>query len=394
MVLDAEVIVILKLPYHFISAVPLSRRLFSGHRIFPNAGFQLIDPSILVEEETTPNYKAWKYYPASIGEVLCKRYQIVGKLGYGSNSTVWLCRDMRVNQYIALKIYVVNDSMVHRELPIYHHINQVRSDHPGRECIRKLIDSFEIIGPHGRHRCLVHQPLGMSLEELKMYTRDKVFSKDLLKIALRELLIALDFLHSEAQVIHTEHPVPRKIAEDRSLYASRPFLLTSGMPVLCDLSEARFGAEENQGYIMPELFRAPEVILGMKWTYSVDIWNVGLMVWDLFEKSHLFPGIKPDQTYDEVHRLAEMVAILGPPPLKFLERSDISLRFWDENGNWRGLMPIPDMNLEDLELRLSGEDKRGFLQFLRKMLCWLPEERMTAVDLVYDPWLMEGLFDP
>jgi serine/threonine-protein kinase SRPK3 len=115
-----------------------------------------------------------------------------------------------------------------------------------------------------------------------------------------------------------------------------------------------------------------------------------------------------------------MVAVLGPPPLEFLKRSgEHSLRYWDENGlsvesffleefqefpvemltyyfrpgNWRGLVPIPSMNLEQLEQRLQGEDKDGYLQFLRKMLCWIPEERPTAEELIFDPWLMEGLFD-
>jgi hypothetical protein len=63
-------------------------------RTFPSTGFQSIDPSVPIEEETIPNYKAQRYYPAHIGDVLNARYQIVGKLGYGASSTVWLCRDL------------------------------------------------------------------------------------------------------------------------------------------------------------------------------------------------------------------------------------------------------------------------------------------------------------
>lgn len=115
-----------------------------------------------------------------------------------------------------------------------------------------------------------------------------------------------------------------------------------------------------------------------------------------------------------------MIAILGPPPLEFLKRTENSLRYWDDNGvwsflsplpprgaqrwrrgivadvfcagDWRGLVPIPELDLEQLERRLEGEDKAGFLQFVRRMLTWLPEERPTAEEVIYDPWLMEGFF--
>jgi serine/threonine-protein kinase SRPK3 len=62
------------------------------------------------------------------------------------------------------------------------------------------------------------------------------------------------------------------------------------------------------------------------------------------------------------------------------------------SGKWKGAAPIPDYNLEILEGRLEGDEKDDFLRFLRRMLCWLPEGRATAEELLFDPWLMQGLF--
>lgn len=62
---------------------------------FPKQSFPQISSSQLVEEETLPDYVHSRYYPADIGELLQNRYQIVGKLGYGTSSTVWLARDLR-----------------------------------------------------------------------------------------------------------------------------------------------------------------------------------------------------------------------------------------------------------------------------------------------------------
>jgi serine/threonine-protein kinase SRPK3 len=54
----------------------------------PSSAFEVIESSIPVEEKSIPNYKAQKYYPVRIGEVFNERYQAMGKLGYGSSSTV------------------------------------------------------------------------------------------------------------------------------------------------------------------------------------------------------------------------------------------------------------------------------------------------------------------
>lgn len=48
-----------------------------------------------IEEETIPGYLAARYYPVRVGEIFQDRYQVVGKLGFGITSTVWLARDMK-----------------------------------------------------------------------------------------------------------------------------------------------------------------------------------------------------------------------------------------------------------------------------------------------------------
>ncbi len=46
-----------------------------------------------------------------------------------------------------------------------------------------------------------------------------------------------------------------------------------------------------------------------------------------------------------------------------------------------------DVSLEKSVLSLDEDDKRLFLQFIKNMLHWLPEERKTAKELLDDPWL-------
>lgn len=162
-----------------------------------------LDPSRAIEEETLRGYKAEHYYPVKTGEVFQHRYSVIGKLGYGTASTVWLCHDLsKEHEYVALKVYT-NCPRAHRELPVYSHINSIRSQHGGHNHIRQLFDSFEVSGPHGKHTCLVHEALGMNLEELKDLVPGGMFAADLVRQSLRDILRGLHFLHEEARIVHT-----------------------------------------------------------------------------------------------------------------------------------------------------------------------------------------------
>ena len=79
-----------------------------------------------------------------------------------------------------------------------------------------------------------------------------------------------------------DDPAPRKVIDaNRTVYCSRKFRFPKdglwGEPILCDLGQARIGSV-HRGDIQPEIYKAPEVLFEMEWSYSVDIWNVGVMV--------------------------------------------------------------------------------------------------------------------
>lgn len=67
-------------------------------RVFPTTGFAHVDLDQTIQEEDLPGYKPERYYPVQIGQVLQHRYQITAKLGFGTGSTVWLCRDLKYEQ--------------------------------------------------------------------------------------------------------------------------------------------------------------------------------------------------------------------------------------------------------------------------------------------------------
>ena len=90
-----------------------------------------------------------------------------------------------------------------RELRVYEHLATLDSSHPDQSLIRELYDSLDLQGPGGStHRCLVLQPMTMTLLEM-MRMNPRPFDLPLLKLTVKRLLLALDFLHAEVGLIHT-----------------------------------------------------------------------------------------------------------------------------------------------------------------------------------------------
>ena len=57
-------------------------------------------------------------------------------------------------------------------------------------------------------------------------------------------------------------------------------------------------------------------------------------------------------------------------------------------GNFNAGIDLPAASsLEESETNLEGSDKQLFLEFMAKMMRWLPDQRSTAAQLHEDPWL-------
>lgn len=56
-----------------------------------------------------------------------------------------------------------------------------------------------------------------------------------------------------------------------------------------------------------------------------------------------------------------------------------------------GFLIPRDLTFESTLVNVRGEEKRGLIKFIKRMLTWRPEDRSTAKELAKDPWLYEDL---
>ncbi|KUJ14194.1 CMGC protein kinase [Mollisia scopiformis] len=445
-----------------ISKVLVARTLQLLRQPATSRGFVMSanrSPTILpadtpIDEERIPGYDPKRFLPVNPGDLLNNRYKIVVKVGWGTTSTVWLAQDTQrwwwnSNRYVTVKITAsdcVDDDAAKHERIITRHLNRNPS-HEGFPFVRTMLDHFEAPGQDGPHLCLVYEPMREPLWLFQRRWENGKLPPALLKVYLRFLLRALDYLHSECHIIHTdlkldnillgfehpsviedfvqkqaENPMPRKIKDGRSIYLSHndfgPPKSFRILPKIADfgLAQSGEGSEPLMHPIQPHLFHAPEVLLGTSWTYSADIWNLGVLIWNMMEGRDLFTHIRSSQgDYDVRAHLAEMIALLGAPPKILIDReirwSEVKWShavpnlegklcqtareyyggpFFNSEGEFmhKDLIPI-GVRLEDFVLSLEREDKHLFLDFIKKMLQWLPEDRKTAKELLEDPWLQE-----
>lgn len=77
-----------------MNIVMAQRNTPSPQRQAPTSGFEVLGDMYLLEEEMFRWYTPECSYPVQIGQIFRLKYQVLGKLGFGSLSTAWLCRDL------------------------------------------------------------------------------------------------------------------------------------------------------------------------------------------------------------------------------------------------------------------------------------------------------------
>ncbi|RMZ82758.1 hypothetical protein DV738_g1546, partial [Chaetothyriales sp. CBS 135597] len=390
-----------------------------------------------IEEETLPKYNPENFYPTRLGEVLNDTYKIVAKLGYGMTATVWLARNLRVGaddprRFVTIKINVntLSEDFFRGRRKIAEKIASTNPHHAGYTHVRFTIETFKIRSRAGKeHLCIVYDVMREPIDVCMCKWTDRRFNGRKLRLLVKGLLQGLDYLHSECHVVHTDlkpdnimmglgnpavldkfaqheqdHPAPRKAPDSHGRVIYKSCSDFGGTPdieemittaKIIDLGLAELGDEKHNHAIQSNAFTAPEVLLAAGWSYPADIWNFGVMLWDLTESMGLFDAIDTSPgKYSSAQHLGLMIALLGPPPKELLERGSTTSTYFDEHGEFRKPQYIQrDQTFEHSITSMKGEEKALFIDFAKKMVCWLPEQRWTAKQLLQHPFLTKQSFD-
>ncbi|KAF8963317.1 kinase-like domain-containing protein [Flammula alnicola] len=377
------------------------------------------------------------FYAAALTSTLNSRYTLIGKLGWGVHSSVWLARDMNRQRhahqrYAAVKILSTHATQVQgrlaNELDILQRINSDNvKAHPGRKHIATLLDNFTVTDRHGPHLCLVFEALGAF--KGSVYNPGANLPVAFVKDIARQLLLALDFLHRECRIVHTdlkpdnilitlpnaEEAIQRHttgVSESEALPAmpdssppvvlSRPIVPFSSDELqnasnlsnyeikLTDFGTAAMADGPHADVIQPYALRAPEVILGNGWHTSADIWNLGCLLFEFLTGKWLFaPRSGPTWSAESYH-LAHMPVIAGEEfDFAYIRKGKHFEQYFTPEG--RLSIQVPNIrNLEqalDAYRVLDDVEKPLCIEFLQSMLRLKPSDRTSAAELLEHEWI-------
>ncbi|XP_031091690.1 serine/threonine-protein kinase AFC2 [Ipomoea triloba] len=339
------------------------------------------------------------HYMFELGENLTSRYKIHSKMGEGTFGQVLECWDRERKEMVAIKIV--------RGIKKYHEAAMIevdvlqqlgKHDKGGNRCVQ-IRNWFD----YRNHVCIVFEKLGPSLYDFLRKNNYRSFPIDLVREIGRQLLECVAFMH-DLHLIHTDlkpenillvSPDYVKVPDYKCSSRSLKDTYYKRVPKSSAIKVIDFGSttydRENQTYIVSTRhYRAPEVILGLGWTYPCDIWSVGCILVELCSGEALF------QTHENLEHLAMMERVLGPMPLHMLKRVDRHAEKYLRKGmlDWpegaasresiRTVLKLP--RLQNLVMQHVDHSAGDLINLLQGLLRYDPSERLTAREALQHPF--------
>ncbi|KAF5318036.1 hypothetical protein D9619_012101 [Psilocybe cf. subviscida] len=337
------------------------------------------------------------YYSVILGEQLDGgKYQVFSSLGKGMFANVVRARILQgepgeVGREVAIKIIRCQESMYRAGLKEVQILNKLKQADPeDKKHIVRLERTFE----HRGHLCLVFESMSMNLRDVvKRFGKDIGLNIRAVRAYAKQLFLALSLLR-KTNIMHAD------IKPDNILVNEQKTVLK-----LCDLGSASDASENDiTPYLVSRFYRAPEIILGVPYDPSLDIWSIGCTLYELYTGKILFPGRSNNQM------LLFMMELKGRFNTKMIKKAKFGDVYFDEMGGFESvekdrvtgsdvfrkvhitkptrdlrarLMPRTSVGIDDEENKTLGH----FIDLLDKCLSLDPQRRITPREALLHPFL-------
>eukprot|EP00128_Syssomonas_multiformis_P008395 Colp12_sorted_trinity150504_noHs@12849 len=278
-------------------------------------------------------------------------YRKVEKIGEGTYGVVYKAQDLTTQTYVALKKIRLEQeedgvpATALREISLLKEMNN--------ENVVRLLDVVH----NTKKLYLVFEFLKEDLKKYMDTTGAEGLTRLHVKSFLYQMARGIAYCHSH-RVLHRDLK-PQNLLIDKD-----------GVLKIADFGLARAFGVPVRTYtheVVTLWYRAPEILMGaLHYSTPVDVWSIGCIFAEMVTRRPLFPG------NSEIDQLFRIFRTLGTPT----EESWPGVtRFPDFNPNWPKWTQHP-LSAAVPELCADGQD------LLARMLCWPPERRIAARDIL------------
>ncbi|KAL5221219.1 hypothetical protein ABZP36_025932 [Zizania latifolia] len=353
----------------------------------------------------SPPWRDDGHYVFDLGENLTQRYKILSKMGEGTFGRVLECWDRETREYVAIKVV--------RSIRKYRDAAMIEIDVLNRlaenERYRSLCVQIQRWFDYRNHICIVFEKLGPSLYDFLKRNRYQPFPVELVREFGRQLLESVAYMH-ELRLIHTDLkpenillvsseyirvPGSKKNSQDEMHFKCLP---KSSAIKLIDFGSTAFDNQKHSSIVSTRHYRAPEIILGLGWSFPCDIWSVGCILVELCSGEALF------QTHENLEHLAMMEKVLGPIPEHMIRKASSSAQKYFRRGsrlNWpegavsrESIRAVKKLDrLKDLVARNADHSRTALADLLCGLLNFEPSERLTAQEALDHPFFQKYIMN-
>ena len=324
-------------------------------------------------------------------ELIAGRYQYQRELGDAAFSTAVQCMDIKEKRLVCIKIIKNNKDYFDQsidEIKLLRYINA--NGDPDKKYFLRVYDYFY----YKEHLMIVSELLKDNLYDFYKYLTDnnntEYFSVERIQKLTKQILICLEFIH-DLKIIHCD------LKPENILMKS----ITEATCKVIDFGSSCFVHDHLSAYIQSRSYRAPEVILGCRYDYKIDMWSLGCILAEIYTGNVLFQN-------DSIQSmLARIIGICGPIPNWMYEKGKLVNDFFtkekllymepnavDNNESMNQTSPqergkkvhilVPKKSSLRKRIRTNNEQ---FFNFLSGLLKIDPNDRMSAKEALNHPFI-------